>query len=127
MSTHVIDSHVGKKIRELRNLAGVSQTKLAEALDVSFQQIQKYEIAANRVSASKLFEVSKFFNVPIGVFFPDQDERTGVSGINADEAGLVRAYREASPEIRTAIRSLTRSLGMEQDSSRSGNHEAQAE
>lgn len=127
MITHVIDSHVGKKIRELRNLAGVSQTKLAESLGMSFQQVQKYETAANRVSASRLFEIAGFFNVPIGVFFPDQEESTDRGEISADEAGLVRAYREASPQIRTAIRSLTQSFSSVQDSSRSDRQEAELE
>ena len=127
MITHVIDSHVGKKIRELRNLAGVSQTKLAESLGMSFQQVQKYETTANRVSASRLFEIAGFFNVPIGVFFPDQEESTDRGEISADEAGLVRAYREASPQIRTAIRSLTQSFSSVQDSSRSDRQEAELE
>ena len=111
MSTHVIDSHVGKKIRELRNLAGVSQTKLADSLGMSFQQVQKYETGANRVSASKLFEIASYFNAPIGAFFPEQEGSSEFEGISPDEAGLVRSYREASPQSRSAIRSLARSFG----------------
>ncbi len=125
MSTHVIDSHVGKKIRELRNLAGVSQTKLADSLGMSFQQVQKYETGANRVSASKLFEIASYFNAPIGAFFPEQEGSSEFEGISPDEAGLVRSYREASPQIRSAIRSLARSFGNDNDIDRSSHEDAE--
>jgi len=123
MTKHLIDIHVGKKIRELRNLAGVSQSALAEALNVSFQQIQKYETGANRVSASKLFEVAEYFKLPIGVFFPEGRDDTEHGLLTTEEADLVRAYREASPQIRSAIRSLTLSFSTDQDVRRSGEQE----
>lgn len=52
-----------------RKLMGVSQERLAEALDLTFQQVQKYEKGTNRISASKLFEAAKFLEVEIGYFF----------------------------------------------------------
>jgi transcriptional regulator with XRE-family HTH domain len=112
MSTHIIDQHVGQKIREHRNLAGVSQTKLAKKLRVSFQQVQKYEMGANRVSASKLFEIAQFFNTPVGAFFPDGADLGEHKGISSEEASLVVAYRDASPQIRSAVRSFVQSVAL---------------
>ena len=63
------DEYVGKRIAMQRQLHHVSQSKLGEALDLTFQQIQKYEKGTNRVSASKLQAMANFFNVPVGFFF----------------------------------------------------------
>ncbi len=64
-----VDIHVGQKIRQRRMLAGISQEKLASALGITFQQVQKYENGTNRVSASRLYAVSKFLKVPVSFFF----------------------------------------------------------
>ncbi len=64
-----IDEHVGDKIRVRRTLMGMGQVKLGEALGLSFQQIQKYEKGANRVSASRLVQFAKILNVPASYFF----------------------------------------------------------
>ena len=69
-----IDLFVGNMIRTRRLMAGVSQEKLADAIGLTFQQVQKYERAANRVSASKLAKISHFLNAPIVVFFPPVNE-----------------------------------------------------
>ena len=66
---HPVDQHVGRQLRELRRRQGVSQEKLAETLGLTFQQVQKYEKGANRVSASKLFEVAQGLGVGIEHFF----------------------------------------------------------
>ncbi|WP_296815118.1 helix-turn-helix transcriptional regulator [Brevundimonas sp.] len=66
---HPTDAHVGMRVRMRRKLMGVSQERLAEALDLTFQQVQKYEKGTNRISASKLFEAAKFLDVEIGYFF----------------------------------------------------------
>jgi len=63
-----IDAHVGARIRLRRMLIGLSQERLGEALGVTFQQIQKYERGANRISASKLYEVSRVLGVPVSHF-----------------------------------------------------------
>ena len=76
-SPHYVDQHVGRQIRELRRRLHVSQEKLAETLGLTFQQVQKYEKGANRVSASKLFEVAGALQVDIGYFF---------QGLNAPSA-----------------------------------------
>ena len=66
---HYVDQHVGRAIRELRRRQNVSQEKLAEILGLTFQQVQKYEKGSNRVSASKLYEVSRALGVGIDHFF----------------------------------------------------------
>lgn len=57
-------------------MQGISQEMLAEALDLTFHQVQKYERGANRVSASRLFELSQIFDVPISYFFEDVPAKT---------------------------------------------------
>ncbi len=64
-----VDEHVGERIRVHRTLLGMSQEKLGEVLGLSFQQVQKYEKGANRVSASRLVQFSKILNVPVSYFF----------------------------------------------------------
>ena len=68
---HPIDLHVGKRMRQRRTLLGLSQERLAEALGLTFQQVQKYERGANRVSASRLYELGRVLEVPIGYFFEE--------------------------------------------------------
>ena len=66
---HVVDTHVGKKIRQRRWLIGMTQQNLAEIVGIKFQQIQKYETGANRVSASRLWDISEALGVPASFFF----------------------------------------------------------
>jgi transcriptional regulator with XRE-family HTH domain len=66
-----IDVHVGKRIRMRRLLLGMNQEKLADALGLTFQQVQKYEGGANRVSASRLSAMADILDVPISFFFGD--------------------------------------------------------
>jgi transcriptional regulator with XRE-family HTH domain len=72
-----VDAHIAKKLRQFRLIAGLSQDKLGELTGVTFQQIQKYEKAKNRVSASRLFEFSQILEKPINAFF---------EGIKADRS-----------------------------------------
>lgn len=64
-----IDEYVGMRLRQKRSLLGLSQEKLADAVGITFQQIQKYENGANRISASRLFQLSSILNVPVSFFF----------------------------------------------------------
>ena len=64
-----IDLHVGKRVRERRVELGMSQKTLAQAVGISFQQLQKNERGTNRIGASRMFELSKIFEVPISYFF----------------------------------------------------------
>ena len=69
MNPHPIDIHVGKRLQQRRNECGVSQTALATAIGVSFQQVQKYERAKDRISASRLYAIARFLNVDANYFF----------------------------------------------------------
>jgi transcriptional regulator with XRE-family HTH domain len=64
-----IDENVGVQLRQRRALLGLSQEKLAEQVGITFQQIQKYENGANRISASRLYEFSKVLDIPVSFFF----------------------------------------------------------
>ena len=71
---HPVDRHVGLRIRMRRKEIGVSQERLAEALGITFQQVQKYERGANRVSASKLWEIAAALRTPVGYFYEGLSE-----------------------------------------------------
>ncbi|MFM2043909.1 MAG: hypothetical protein RLY86_2485 [Pseudomonadota bacterium] len=66
-----IDIHVGARLRLRRTLLGLSQEVLGEAVGITFQQLQKYERGANRISASRLFNLSQVLGVPVNFFFED--------------------------------------------------------
>ena len=79
-----IDVHVGDRIRKRRRALGVSQDWLAEQLGLTFQQVQKYERGANRVSASKLYQVARALSASIPYFFeglPDPVQLPGVAEV----------------------------------------------
>jgi transcriptional regulator with XRE-family HTH domain len=66
-----VDVHVGSRVRYRRMIIGMSQEKLGEKMNLTFQQIQKYEKGTNRIGASRLFQLSKILEVPVGYFFED--------------------------------------------------------
>jgi len=66
---HEVDVYIGRRVRERRMALGMSQVTLAEKLGVSYQQIQKYETGANRISGSRLWEISVILKVPVAYFF----------------------------------------------------------
>ncbi|MCL3882288.1 helix-turn-helix transcriptional regulator [Marivita sp. GX14005] len=71
---HPVDVHVGKRIRHRRWLVGMTQQQLAEKVGIKFQQIQKYETGANRVSASRLWDIADALDVPVAFFFEGIEE-----------------------------------------------------
>jgi transcriptional regulator with XRE-family HTH domain len=75
-NNNAIDMHVGKRLRLRRTLLGMSQEQLGTELNITFQQVQKYERAANRISASRLWDMSQILDVPISYFFDDMSETT---------------------------------------------------
>ena len=77
-----IDVHVGRRVRLRRKELGISQERLAEGLGLTFQQVQKYERGANRVSASKLYEMARVLRVSIGYFFEGLDDPASPIGDN---------------------------------------------
>ena len=85
-----VDVAVGARIRLLRKVRGLSQQALAEAAGVTFQQIQKYERGANRVSASMLTRISKTLGVPVAEMF-------GESSANSGAVDEVAALLAAAP------------------------------
>lgn len=96
---HPVDIHVGKKVRHRRWLLGMSQTQLAEQVDIKFQQIQKYETGANRISASRLWDIATVLDVPVHFFFDGlEDVGNDVSSTpddfleNKEVLQLVAAY-----------------------------------
>lgn len=78
-----IDAFIGARMKSRRTALKISQTKLAEAIGVRFQQVQKYESGANRVSASRLLAVAKHLNVPVSYFFDGIDGLTETASANA--------------------------------------------
>jgi transcriptional regulator with XRE-family HTH domain len=64
-----VDKHVGSRVRMRRMMLGMSQEKLGDALDITFQQVQKYEKGTNRISASRLQHISHILQVPVAFFF----------------------------------------------------------
>ena len=66
--------HLGKKLRMRRLSLGLTQTKVAQAINVTFQQIQKYEKGTNGVSSNRLMQLSQYLKVPIIYFFEDYKE-----------------------------------------------------
>lgn len=91
-----VDEHVGHRIRVRRELLGLSQAELGELIGVTFQQIQKYERGANRISASRLYDAARVLRVPVSYFFEDMDEtvenrrreRLEAAGVHIDWRGL---------------------------------------
>src|SRR5208282_1397903 len=66
-----IDVHVGARLRLRRTLLGMSQEKLGQAIGLTFQQVQKYERGANRIGASRLYDLSRVLDVPVSFFFEE--------------------------------------------------------
>ncbi len=122
MAGHPVDKHVGNRLRQLRALRGITQTALADETAVTFQQIQKYEKGANRISASRLWEISRVLDVPIASFFegiPTARSRRDKKVIapegdiiNTREiVRLVKAYRRIKDaRLRTAISGLAKAI-----------------
>jgi transcriptional regulator with XRE-family HTH domain len=71
-----IDVHVGARLRARRTLLGLTQMALGDAMGMTFQQLQKYEKGSNRISASRLYDVSKLMDVDIGYFFDEMGKTT---------------------------------------------------
>jgi transcriptional regulator with XRE-family HTH domain len=122
-----IDIHVGGRLRMRRLAVGLSQERLAKSIGITFQQIQKYERGTNRIVASRLHDLARVLDVPVGYFFSDMDEGT-LKQSNAtarDEAvafshdlmaeretlDLVRSYYNISdPRIRKRLFDLVKSV-----------------
>ena len=121
-----VDEHVGERIRHRRTMLGLTQEQLAALLEISYQQVQKYETGANRVSAGRLFEIAQHLDVGVEYFFEDLAPSPGPSalphgGRNRAMIELVRNFTEIEdPEIRSAVSSLVKTLTQRKDKSAGG-------
>ncbi len=135
--TSPVDLHVGARVRQRRVLLGMTQTDLANVLGLTFQQVQKYENGKNRVSASRLFELARVFDVPIEHFFEDMAPEVAASSLAAKKRGkakklpshepdplvkretmiLVRAYYKIEDaNVRKGLYEMAKALGAGKDS-----------
>ncbi|MCA1776743.1 MAG: helix-turn-helix transcriptional regulator [Paracoccaceae bacterium] len=99
--THPIDVHVGKRIRHRRWMQGCTQQQLAEAVGIKFQQIQKYETGMNRVSASRLWQIASFLQVPVSFFFEGVEDETHMTQNGSDVPGDILTDKEALELLRS--------------------------
>jgi transcriptional regulator with XRE-family HTH domain len=121
-----VDIHVGGRVRLRRTLMGLSQERLAEALGLTFQQVQKYERGANRVGASRLHQLARILEVPVSYFFEEMTApRPGAAAGPAEEQApldgdpmtrretleLVRAYyRIPDEKVRKRIFDMIKAI-----------------
>lgn len=119
-----IDVHVGSRIRMRRQLINMSQERLGELLGITFQQVQKYEKGANRISASRLFYAAKTLGVAIQFFFEGLPGMEGDSVLRENSPGddfvaammtpegiqLAKAFRDAEPGHKKLIAALARQV-----------------
>ena len=89
---HPVDRHVGRRVCEKRISLGYNQSDLGRALGLTFQQIQKYEKGANRISASKLWDIARFFKVDVGYFFQGLNAQPGMAEGEAGAAAFDHDY-----------------------------------
>jgi transcriptional regulator with XRE-family HTH domain len=118
-----IDIHIAKKLRQFRLVAGMSQEELGDIIGVTFQQIQKYEKAKNRIAACRLFEISQLLKRPISDFFSglkadrmyynydfetDKKQKKELAEFNKELLPLVSAFnRIENPQARKHLVGLT--------------------
>ena len=118
---HQIDLRVGERVRARRKAMGITQDRLAQALDLTFQQVQKYERGVNRMSASKLFEAAQVLNVPVNWFFEgdvaplprlaEATERFEQEQLAARETReLLSAYQKLDPKLRRQVFDLVKGM-----------------
>ncbi len=126
-----IDVHVGARVRLRRTILGMNQTILGSALGVSFQQVQKYENGTNRISASRLYDLARVFDVPIEHFFEDMPADVAASSpakgrgkakeppgyeldpmLKRETLELVRAYYKIEgADLRKRLREMAKAVG----------------
>lgn len=117
---HKVDVHVGQRIRQRRWLTGMTQQRLAELVGIKFQQIQKYETGANRVSASRLWDIADALGVEIAFFFEGikstRETIKGIENVPVDVMGdkeamdLIRSYYSIPEDQRRRLFELARVL-----------------
>lgn len=123
-----VDLFVGKRLRQRRRLLGLTQQRLADEVNIRFQQIQKYESGANRISASRLWSLAKALDVPVSFFFDGLDGEESREGVNGhhdskpsgkapadvfttkETIDLVRAFYNLGEEPRRRLLDLAKAM-----------------
>jgi transcriptional regulator with XRE-family HTH domain len=111
-----IDAHFGERIRKRRTELGLTQEELGTGLRISYQQVQKYETGANRISAGRLFEIATALDIGIVYFFEDftpgsRDAAMPHGGHNRTAIELVRNFQDIEDEsLKSAVASLLKAL-----------------
>lgn len=115
---HPVDAHVGRRVRERRWATGMTQQQLAAKIGTTFQQVQKYETGANRMAASRLWEIAEALEVPLSFFFEGlAREQPGVAAehgdilVDKEALDLVRMYYGIPAPQRRGLLDLARVLG----------------
>jgi transcriptional regulator with XRE-family HTH domain len=116
--TRRIDQQVGERIRMRRAELGLTQEQLAQALNVSYQQVQKYETGANRISAGRIYEIARKLGVDIRYFFeglgleePGEQTPLEHGGRQRSAIELVRKFAQIQdPNVRSAIAGLVKAI-----------------
>lgn len=129
-STSSVDKEIGSRVRMRRMLIGMSQEKLGEMLGLTFQQVQKYEKGANRISVSRLLDIASILGVDVKYFYDGLTSRKGEAGfaeeaappyvsdfMNAPEGHLLmRAFMAIkNPKVRKVVIQLATSLAAEDE------------
>jgi transcriptional regulator with XRE-family HTH domain len=118
-----IDLHVGRRLRRRRRLMGMTQQQLADSVGIRFQQIQKYECGANRITASRLFELAGALSIAVQYFYdglttmtaanepPANDDQIGPEVLRQKETlELIRAYYRLGERPRRRLLDLAKAL-----------------
>jgi transcriptional regulator with XRE-family HTH domain len=124
MADTIVDTHVGMRLKLRRNLLGMSQTQLANAIGLTFQQVQKYERGVNRIGASRLFRMAEALDVPISFFFddlpeesahgrPTPPEQLSSDSMTREVLEFIRAYQSLPVDQRRAVYALVKELTKE--------------
>lgn len=124
-----IDLHLGRRLRRRRRLLGLTQQQVAEVVGIRFQQVQKYECGANRVSAARLWQLSEALEAPVTYFYDGLDGAARAAPVANDtgprEDGevltrketmdLVKAYYQLGERPRRRLLDLAKSLNGDSD------------
>lgn len=115
----MVDRHVGERIRLRRAMVGMTQEDLAKSLSISYQQLQKYETAGNRVSAGRLYEIAQSLGVEMSYFFEDMEDQPRADraasqphgGTHRSTIDIVQNFSKIeNPALRASITGLVKSV-----------------
>jgi transcriptional regulator with XRE-family HTH domain len=118
---HPVDVFIGRRIREARVHAGLTQKDLAERVGVAFQQLQKYETARNRVSGSRLWMIANALNIPVPSLLPVSDEEVPEADpLETWNVALMQDILNLEPDVRLKVARFVRSLAGAQSEEAAG-------